>query len=74
MGTVACEKFYKADKKFTIIGLTSLNNQPMICIVIIYDTKYNKSAEIGIDILIDPKGNPENSDFFVKNSGPDKME
>ena len=71
-GSVAYRKFCKADRKFTLIGLTSLDGQPVMCIVIIQGTQVNRSAEVGIDISIEPQGDPEDPDFFLKNSGPGK--
>ena len=71
-GRVAYRKFCKADRKFTLIGLTSLDGQPVMCIVIIQGSQVNRSAEVGIDISIEPEGDPEDPDFFLKNSGPGK--
>ena len=71
-GRVAYRKVCKADRKFTLIGLTSLDGQPVMCIVIIHGTQINCSAEVGIDISIEPEGDPEDPDFFLKNSGPGK--
>ena len=71
-GRVAYRKFCKADWKFTLIWLTSLNGQPVMCIVIIQGCQMNRSAEVGIDISIEPQGDPEDPDFFLKNSGPGK--
>ena len=51
-GRVAYRKFCKADRKFTLIGLTSLDGQPVMCIVIIQGTQVNCSAEVGIGISI----------------------
>ena len=37
-GRVVYRKYCKADRKFTLIGLTSLSGQPVMCIVIIKGT------------------------------------
>ena len=71
-GRVAYRKYCKADRKFTLIGLTSLTGQPVMCIVIIQGTIHNRAAEIGIDVTVQPNGNPTDADFFMKNSGPGK--
>ena len=71
-GRVAYRKYCKADRKFTLIGLTSLTGQPVMCIVIIQGTMHNRAAEVGIDVTVQPNGNPTDADFFIKNSGPGK--
>ena len=71
-GRIAYRKYCKSDRKFTLIGLTSLTGQPVMCIVVIQGIMRNRAAEIGIDVTIQPDGNPTDADFFMKNSGPGK--
>ena len=71
-GKTASRKASKADRRFTLIGLTSLNGQPVMCIVIIQGAKENRAVEVGIDISVQPDGNPSDADFFLKNAGPGK--
>ena len=49
---VVYQKFCKADRKFTLIGLSSLDGQSMICIVIIQGSQVNCSSDVGIDVSI----------------------
>lgn len=53
-GKTASRKASKADRRFTLIGLTLLNGQPIMCIVIIQGIKPNRAVEVGIDISVQP--------------------
>ena len=57
-GKTASRKVSKVDRRFTLIELTSLNGQPVMCIVIIQGMKENRVVEVGIDISVQPDGNP----------------
>ncbi len=63
-GTVLYKKTFYTDKRFTMIGLTSFDGKPVICVLIIQGKDPNLSAEIGIDVTINPDRNPEDSAFF----------
>ena len=54
-GRVVYQKFYKIDRNLTLIGLTSLDGEPVTCIVIIQGSKVNRSAEDGINVSIQQK-------------------
>ncbi len=71
-GQTVSRKASKVDRRFTLIGLTSLNGQPVMCIVIIYGNKPNRAVEVDIDISVQPDGDPNDVDFFLKNAGPYK--
>ena len=43
-----------------------------MCIVMIQGTMHNQAAKIGIDVIVQPDGNPTDADFFMKSSGPSK--
>ena len=55
-----------------MIGLTSLDGKPVMCVLIIQGKEPNLSVETGIDVTINPDGNPEDVDFFFNNNGPGK--
>ena len=69
-GKAASRKTSKTDRRFTMIGLTSLNSQPVMCIMIIQGVEENRAVEAAIDISVQPDGNPSDAYFFLKNNGP----
>ena len=71
-GKTESRKNSKADRKFILIGLTSINGQPVICILIIQCVEENRAVEVTIDISVQPDGNPSDADFFLKNAGTGK--
>jgi len=68
-GRVPQRKVSTKNRKFTMIGLTALTGDPVMCVIIIEGTRPNASIEAGIDITIQPKGDPNDPDFILKNSG-----
>ena len=66
------KKISTRGKKFTMIGLTALTGEPVMCILIIEGKLPNGSIESGIDFTVTPTGDPNDSDFILKNSGPGK--
>ena len=71
-GTIPYKKASHTDKKFIIIGLTSLNGKPVMCVLIIQGKNPNLSIETCIDVTIKPDGNPKDIDFFFNNNGEGK--
>ena len=49
-GTVPYRKCSNSEKRFTLIGLTSLDGQPVMCVLIIKGNRKKHSVETGIDI------------------------
>ena len=43
-----------------------------MCVVIIQGGKKSQAVEVGIDISVQPDGNPSDAHFFLKNAGPGK--
>ena len=66
------KKIPTKSKKFTMIGLTALTGEPVMCILIIEGKLPNGSIEAGIDFTVTPTGSSSDSDFIIKNSGPGK--
>ena len=61
------------EKRFTMIGLTALDGSPVMCILIIAQKVKDLSIETGINITVDPIGDPKDGDhYFFNNSGPGK--
>ena len=51
-GKTTSRKASKANRRFTLIGLTSLNGQLVMCIVILQSVKVNRAVEVGLDISV----------------------
>ena len=60
------------DKHFTLIGLTSLNGDSVMCVLTIEGKNTNTLQECGMDIFAEKVGEMSDEDFFEKNQGPDK--
>ena len=60
------------DKHFTLLGLTTLGGDPVMCVIIFAGTIENKLWETGIDIFANTEGEVGDDDFFENNSGPGK--
>ena len=71
-GKTASRKANKADRRFTLIWLTSLNGCPIMCIFITQGIRPNRAFEVGINISIQPDGDPNDADFFLKNASQGK--
>lgn len=62
----------KRDKKFTVIGLTNLRGEPVMCVVIIEGTQRLLKVELGVDYSAPWEGSAEDADFIKKNTGKGK--
>jgi hypothetical protein len=71
-GCVSQQKVSKKEKKFTVIGLTALTGEPVMCIVIIQGKERKIEIELGIDYSAHWEGSPDDADFVAKNIGPGK--
>ncbi len=61
------------EKRFTMIDLTALDGSPVLCALIIQGVQKNLTIKTGIDISVNPEGNPEEGDtYFFKNIGSGK--
>lgn len=58
--------------KFTLVGITALNGEAVMCIIFLCGAKPNGSIEARIDIKVQPIGSPSDRDFISKNSGSGK--
>ena len=71
-GQVPMKKISTNNKKFTLIGLTALTGEPVMCVLIIEGKRPNPSIEAGIDIRVSPTGSFSDNDFLLKNCGNGK--
>ena len=69
--SVAYVKVSVTEKRLTMIGLTTLNGSPVMRFLIIAQKVKDLSTETGIDITVNPDGDPKDGDhYFFNNSGP----
>ena len=66
------QKVSSRDKHYTILGLTILSSEPIICIIIFAGKCHQPLIETGLDLEAEVEGNEEDDDFFAKNSGKEK--
>jgi len=66
------EKLHK-NRRFTLIGLTALTGEPVMVVIIIAGKKPKGNIEAGMDILMNPDGSPNDTDYVMKNSGPGRF-
>ena len=71
-GTTPYEKASSTDKRCTMIGITALDESPVMYLLIIQGKEANVLIEINIDVTINPEGKPDDLDFFFNNSGESK--
>ena len=72
-GSVAHDQVSVTEKRFTMIGLTTLDGSPVMCILIIAAKTKDLSVATEIDITVTPDGDADDFDnFFFNNSGPGK--
>ena len=64
-GRVPERKVPTKSRKFTMIGLTALTGDPVMCVIIIEGTRPNGSIEARIDFTIQPKGDPSDMEMEV---------
>ena len=68
-GMVPQQKINTRDKHWTLLGVTSLRGDPVMCVIIFAGKRENTLTETGMDIFVDAEGDPSDHDYFEKNSG-----
>ena len=71
-GTVVRQKISVKDKHYTVLGLTNLDGETIMCIVIIAGIKRSVLVETGLDVTADLVGTYGDVNFMKDNSGPGK--
>ena len=71
-GTVPQMKTSKGDKHFTLLGLTLLSGDALMCVVIFSGKRRNTMVETGIDMFAEEFGEVSDKDYILKNSGKNK--
>ena len=72
-GTSPKEKCSSKSKHWTLIGLTSLIGDPVMCICIFSGLNKLPLVEMGMDIFAETVGDVLKPVFFSKNMGPGKL-
>ena len=65
-GMTPREKINIKDKHYTLLGLTTLDDKPVICIVIFSGIQPNVMVETGLDLMAETIGNATDEYFFEK--------
>ena len=65
-------KISTRDKHYTMMGLTSINGKPVMCVVIFAGKCPNVLCETGLDLHAPTVGEPSDPEFFEQNSVPGK--
>ena len=71
-GNTPQQKINTKDKHYTVLGLTALTGEPVMCIVIFAGNKEHAIVETGLDLSAPTIGSPNDADFVEKNSGKGK--
>ena len=71
-GMVPQTKANTKDKHWTMLGLTALNGQPVMCIIIFAGKREQAIVETGMDIFAEQVGEVSDKDYFANNSGTGK--
>ena len=71
-GMIPQKKINTKDKHFTLLGLTSLAGDPVMCVIIFAGLREQAVIETGMDVFAQQEGEVSDDDFFVKNSGSGK--
>ena len=60
------KKINTKDKHFTLLGLTALNGDPVMCIIIFAGKQEHAVVETGMDVFADQEGEVSDEDFLLK--------
>ena len=74
-GKTPQKKAAKKDKHFTLLGLTLLTSDPLMCVIIFSGKERKDLVELGIDPFCEEEiiGELGNTDFIIKNTGKGKL-
>ena len=62
----ATRKKNTKDKHYTLLGITNLTDEPVMCIVILSGIQPNEIMETGLDLMAVAISNATDDDFFEK--------
>ena len=68
-GQVAQRTISTKNKNYTLLGLTLLTGQPLMCVLIMAGDTPKTEVETGIDIFVGQIGAPSDPDYVFKNTG-----
>jgi len=73
VGVIGQQNSSRNNKHFTLCGLTLLNGEPLMCVVILAGIRDNKLVELGINPRVEEVGNVSNDGYSIKNLGKVKQ-
>ena len=65
-GVIPSEKLSKNYTYFTLLDLTLLNGEPLMCVLIFAGKCINKQVEVGVDPFTEEVGIDTNGDYMIK--------
>ena len=71
-GMIPKKKVNTKDKHFTVLGLTALNGDAIMCVVIFAGIREQAVVDTGMDVFAQQEGEVSDDDFFINNSGKNK--
>ena len=71
-GKTPQEKISTKDKHYTVLGVTNLDGEAVMCVVILAGVDRIPLVETGLDLFAPVVGDVSDSEFFKANSGPGK--
>jgi hypothetical protein len=72
-GTMPKQTCATKDAHFTVLGFTSANGQPVMCVIILKGKQVKLEWSAGIDMQKLSIGEKHDPDYFEANSGPGKL-
>ena len=66
------QKSSKNEKYSTPLGLTALNGDPVMCVIIFSRNQETHLYECRMDVFLETEGDMGDDDYFERNSGPAK--
>ena len=75
-GKVPQKKASKKDKHFTLLGLTLLTGDPLMCVIIFSGERNRDLIELGVDPFIEKEdiiGDVSDGDYVINNTGKGKL-
>ena len=72
VGTTPQQNISTKDKHYTVLGLTALSGEPVMCIVIFTGIRKNALWVTGLDLEAEVEGSASNDDFLLTIQGRDR--
>ena len=65
-GMMPQKRIHTSDRHWTLLGLTLLNGDAVMCVVVFSGKREQANMETGMDVFVEQEGNVRNEDFVEK--------